>query len=409
MKPTTDIHNGPEIQLHDRRLIYFSSVPYASYAQRPHFMAKAFLDGGFDSMLWIDPYPTRLPSFADLKRIRHKSMPSMHADEARIAVLQPLALPIEPLPMSGRLNRIFAWRPLLEKLREFALGTHHCVLGIGRPSRLSEWALEHIPHERSFIDVLDNFPAFYRGLSRISMKARLHAICRKVSDVYCSSSQLTAQIHAVRPDAITVFNGYPTNRLPQPSPKGSRRYIGYVGTIGEWFDWPLVRALALSLPNVPIWLIGPEFVTRPTNLPANIEFCGEQPQTVIAELIRNFTVGLIPFRINDLTAGVDPIKFYEYRSMGIPVWSTVFGEMCLRGNREGVTHISSKTNWRSLWECAQATTFCLKDIASFRIDVAWNKRFEPMLQRSQARAVQTHGETVLLDRHAPTCKVQRLR
>jgi glycosyltransferase involved in cell wall biosynthesis len=40
-----------------------------------------------------------------------------------------------------------------------------------------------------------------------------------------------------------------------------------------------------------------------------------------------FDVGLIPFQKNTLTASVDPIKFYEYRALGIPVVATDFGEM----------------------------------------------------------------------------------
>ena len=56
-----------------RRLIYFSSVPFASYAQRPHFMVDAFAEGGFGSVLWVDPYPTRFPAWTDLVRIGSKN------------------------------------------------------------------------------------------------------------------------------------------------------------------------------------------------------------------------------------------------------------------------------------------------------------------------------------------------
>ena len=38
-------------------------MPYESYAQRPHFLATAFVDDGFESVLWVDPYPTRFPCF----------------------------------------------------------------------------------------------------------------------------------------------------------------------------------------------------------------------------------------------------------------------------------------------------------------------------------------------------------
>lgn len=366
-----------------RRLIYFSSVPYSSYAQRPHFMVAAFVSSGFDSVLWIDPYPTRLPTIADLKRVRfQKNSTAGHADNAFVQVLRPGGLPIEPLPMSGFVNHVVAWRTVRAQLQEFARGTGQCVLAIGRPSKLAEWALKEVPHEYSFVDVLDNFPAFYRGLSRVSMKTRLRTVCQIATDVYCSSPKLASDVSRMRPDAIIVPNGYPTRNLPEISSARPRQYVGYTGTIAEWFDWPLVRSLARALHDVTIRLIGPEFVARPPGLPANIEFLGEVPHDEMANMVREFAVGIIPFRITELTSGVDPIKFYEYRSMGIPVWSTAFGEMKSRNHSEGVTHISPESDWPRLWEQARAATVCPEEIASFRSEADWEKRFEIILMRA---------------------------
>jgi hypothetical protein len=383
MNACVDRDDGSGVASETPRLIYFSSVPYASYAQRPHFMVSAFADGGFDPVLWVDPYPTRLVTIADLKRLRSRKAAIVHPVDGRLLILQHAALPIEPLPMSGIVNHLVAWRTVRARLLEFARGTHHCVLAIGRPSKLAEWALKRVPHDRSFVDILDNFPAFYRGLSRVSMKARLRAVCQTVTDVYCSSSQLASDMNGIRSDALVVLNGYPTSRLPQPSYAGPRQYIGYIGTIAEWFDWPLVRSLALALPSVTIRLIGPEFVPRPANLPSNIEFLGGLPHDKVVNMIREFAVGLIPFRLTDLTSCVDPIKFYEYRSMGVPIWSTAFGEMKSRDHTAGVTHISRESDWRRLFELAQATPVDLEAITSFRADVDWGRRFEPILIRSR--------------------------
>ncbi|MDR1967093.1 MAG: glycosyltransferase, partial [Burkholderiaceae bacterium] len=280
------------------RLIYFSPVPYASYAQRPHFMVRAFADNGYDHVLWIDPYPTRLPTWADFRRLRVRKTQSAFPVDARIQVLRPPALPIEPLPMSGMVNRFVMWRGVCERIMAFANGADYCVLGVGRPTKLAEWALRHVPHGRSFADVLDNFPYFYGGLSRLSMRMRLHALLRMVDDVCCSSTALATEVCRARPDAMIVPNGYSTDGLPNPSEAGQRHCIGYVGTIADWFDWPIVQAMAAALPHVPIRLFGPELIARPGNLPANIELLGEVPQEDVANIVKEFAVGLIPFRIN---------------------------------------------------------------------------------------------------------------
>lgn len=149
----------------------------------------------------------------------------VYADDARVRVLRLAALPIEPLPMSGFINHVVTWRIARAQLLEFARAADHCVLAIGRPSKLAEWALKRVPHKRSFVDVLDNFPAFYRGLSRVSMKARLRAVCQNVTDVYCSSSQLASDVSRMRRDAIIVLNGYPTSDLPELPNARPRRYV----------------------------------------------------------------------------------------------------------------------------------------------------------------------------------------
>ena len=51
------------------RLLYFSPVPAGSYAQRPHFMVRAWLDWGVESVLWVNPYPCRLPQWRDVRRL----------------------------------------------------------------------------------------------------------------------------------------------------------------------------------------------------------------------------------------------------------------------------------------------------------------------------------------------------
>ncbi|ALK33778.1 glycosyltransferase [Burkholderia plantarii] len=374
------------------RLIYFSSVPYASYAQRPHFMVQAFADQGFDAVLWIDPYPTRLPSLGDLRRVRKAAADVVHPVDPRVEVVRPRALPIEPLPLSGALNRLTAWRALGRRMEAFARGAGCCVLGIGRPSKLADWALRHVPHDRSFADVLDNFPAFYRGWSRRSMQRRMSAMLASVDDVYCSSSALADEVRRERADALTVLNGYSTAGLPEPSAAAQRNCIGYVGSIADWFDWPLVQALAEALPDVSIRLVGPEFVARPANLSANVELLGEVAQKDVAALVREFTVGLIPFRVNALTDGVDPIKFYEYRSLGVPVWSTAFGEMVHRGHADGVTQVTSGSDWRALWNDARTAVISAEEVASFRREVDWSRRFDPMIERSHPALVKSKAE-----------------
>ena len=139
--------------------------------------------------------------------------------------------------------------------------------------------------------------------------------------LYCPQT-LASKFSAMGLQATVIPNGYTMSSLPAPSSLAAREVIGYVGTIGRWFDWPLVLEMACALPSLRIQLIGPEFVPRPV-LPSNVEMIPECSQAEAVDHIRKFRVGLIPFLRMPLTESVDPIKYYEYRALGVPVWKAM--------------------------------------------------------------------------------------
>ena len=53
-----------------------------------------------------------------------------------------------------------------------------------------------------------------------------------------------------------------------------------------------------------------------------IHYVGNLPPTGLARLLASSMVGLIPYRLNEYTAGVFPMKVYEYLAAGLRVVST---------------------------------------------------------------------------------------
>jgi len=100
----------------------------------------------------------------------------------------------------------------------------------------------------------------------------------------------------------------------------------------------------------------------------------------VYETMARFDVGLIPFANNDVTAYVDPVKYYEYRALGLPVLSTRFGEMTHRGAADGVYFwdqlTSGDVNIASLTENAsdkeRTQEFCELN--------SWKRRFDPLAE-----------------------------
>ena len=355
------------------RLLYFSPVPAASYAQRPHFMVRAWLDRGIESVCWVEPYPSRLPHWRDVRR--RPSTNQGEAFDSRVEVLRVPALPIEPLPGGSRLNRWLLWRPVWRRLSEFA-AAGRVVLGIGKPCRLALDALAEIPAAFSFYDAMDDFPEFHRGLSRCNVARLEGAIARGVDLVVASSTTLAEKFSSRGCDVERILNAYPMHSVAPLEPRGELPPVaGYIGCLGPWFDWPLVLELAGELPDVRFELIGPCAVSPPRRRPANICLLPACRREEAAAHASSFSAGLIPFRRNRLTAGVDPIKYYEYRALGLSVLSTRFGEMAVRSGERGLFFLEHGQAHALLARAAMDYRSSAAEVAAFRRENCWQVRF----------------------------------
>ncbi len=112
----------------------------------------------------------------------------------------------------------------------------------------------------------------------------------------------------------------------------------YVGAMREWFDTETLAAVARAYPDWAIDCYGDAVASVRQGLAsyANVVFKGTLPQPSIALEAPRYDAALIPFRDSPLTIGVDPLKFYEYVSAGVPVVASpihalgAFGEDMVR-------------------------------------------------------------------------------
>ena len=332
--------------------------------------------------MWVDPYPTRLPTWSDLQSSKNKlrSRPGfVDVSQAPewLTVACAHALPIEPLPGSGFVNSFF-WNRLLQRVDEFIKGGD-CQIVIGKPSELALQVLGRYPDVFSIYDAMDDFPAFYHGFSRRSMARREQAVADRVSRVLVSSTMLAERFSGLRSRPVIALNACAVESLPfmdEITQKPEQTVLGYVGTIGHWFDWELVFSLARTHPSMCIRLVGPIYTAPPAGMPLNIEIFPACDHASAIQWMQGFSVGLIPFIKNELTASVDPIKYYEYFALGLPVLSTRFGEMALRDGSPGVFLVDSQENLASQVETALTYEYQIEEIKLFRIENSWESRFD---------------------------------
>lgn len=118
--------------------------------------------------------------------------------------------------------------------------------------------------------------------------------------------------------------------------------VVFAGTIAPHkIDLELLADLSKSLrPNEKLRLIGPVV----GSVPGFAELVGPLgPQALARELARA-SVGIVPYRLSPLTAGISPLKTFEYLAAGLPVVSTVLPAV---EPIDGAVHVENRSDFVS--------------------------------------------------------------
>ena len=110
-----------------------------------------------------------------------------------------------------------------------------------------------------------------------------------------------------------------TNQAERPAElKGMNKIVGYIGTIADWIDIETICFLADSRKDIDFVFIGPSTIDHPIAR-KNIHFLGMKDYPLMPSYCSSFDVCLIPFKAGELADSINPVKLYEYFSMGKPV------------------------------------------------------------------------------------------
>jgi GT2 family glycosyltransferase len=114
-----------------------------------------------------------------------------------------------------------------------------------------------------------------------------------------------------------------------------RPIVGYFGAIADWFDFDLLRSVALSRPGYSFVLVGGLGLEQDLAAPEseklrdlpNVHLPGHKSYDRMPSFLSGFDACTIPFRLNEVTMATDPVKLYEYLSQGKPVVATAMREL----------------------------------------------------------------------------------
>jgi glycosyltransferase involved in cell wall biosynthesis len=106
-------------------------------------------------------------------------------------------------------------------------------------------------------------------------------------------------------------------RIPGPR-------LGFFGVIDERLDIGLLEAVADAHADWQVVMVGPVVKIEPAALPQrpNIHWLGQQPYSLLPQLVADWDVCLLPFALNESTRFISPTKTLEYMAAEKPVVST---------------------------------------------------------------------------------------
>ncbi len=109
----------------------------------------------------------------------------------------------------------------------------------------------------------------------------------------------------------------------------NRKKVGYMGTYHR-VDIDLVYSIARKLTDVDFLLIGPLDIQRrrgASHRPDNVFILGTKEYTQLPAYVNAFDVALIPFKPSPIADSSDPVKLYDYFTLGKPVVATRLHEL----------------------------------------------------------------------------------
>ncbi len=122
---------------------------------------------------------------------------------------------------------------------------------------------------------------------------------------------------------ILVRNAAESQLFAAPAANALRNgtVVGYAGALDHWFDIECIQIAARDHPNWTFMFAGRVEDRRILALKAlpNVRLFGELQYEEIPGFLACVDVGIIPFEISELTLSTNPIKLYEYFSLGLPV------------------------------------------------------------------------------------------
>ena len=289
-----------------------------------------------DTVLWVGSIGMRAPRFnrADLRRVAHRLRAPTVAPASTGTdtppgwrVLRPSAVPFHENALARWVNRRLLGRQIGQEAR--ALGMQRPMVLTANPAVVLylDDVLRAAGLEAAAVGYLrlDDY-SLLPGVDASLVALTEPAMMARADRVFATARRLLPGTRS----GDLVPQGVDTSHFGQVliEPPAGPKTLGFFGLLAEWIDVELIAAVAKAVPDWSIELLGPSRIsTASLAKHRNIVLRGPVPYAALPGAIAHWHAAWLPFRVDELSAAVNPVKLREYLAAGLPTMSTAMPEV----------------------------------------------------------------------------------
>jgi len=232
----------------------------------------------------------------------------------------------------SEINRFYIFSRLSFLLKK--LGFQNYILWIYRATDL--YSIKYFNYKKLVFDMCDDLPGYEK---KYKWKYQYINNCTnslvKNSDlVFVTAHMLLKKYKNLSTNIHLIPNGYDSDLFnhknlaffPQELSNMSSPIIGFVGTLFEFLDYDLIENIVIKNPDKKFVFVGPcnsivkkrwEDIIKYKN----VLWLGKRKKEEIPSIISKFDLCINPFKMDEISKSVSPLKVFEYLAMRKPVVS----------------------------------------------------------------------------------------